>query len=103
MEDWREIWQQRGRGHAWTGAELLYWPLRVFSFLNLSPSAASILYGLDGGGAKPGPLNGSLNTGPVMQTQTDCQTDMMGTGAEVGRLLAQNNSDPVVNNNNNTF
>lgn len=42
-----------------------YCPLRVFSFLNLSPSAASTLCGANGGGARVKLLcrNGSLNTG----------------------------------------
>lgn len=32
-----------------SGLAQSYWPLRVFSFLKLSPSAASILCGVDGG------------------------------------------------------
>lgn len=47
------------------------------------------------GGTKLGPHNGSLNTGPVMQTQTDCQADMMGTVSEIGGVLAQNISETV--------
>lgn len=74
-----------------------YCPLRVFSFLNLSPSAASTLCGLNGEGAgvKLVCHNGSLNTGPLMETQTDCQTVRHSacngdpTVSDVGGVLAQ--------------
>lgn len=91
------IYGSRG-GEDVSGLVQSYCPLRVFNFLNLSPSAASILYGL-GGGAD----TRALNTGPVIQTQTDCQTDMMGTVSEVGGLLAQNNSDTVKKNKKNSI
>lgn len=53
-----------------------YCPLRVFSFLNLSPSAASTLCGVNGGGARVKLVrrNGSLNTGHSWRPkQTDRQ------------------------------
>lgn len=43
------IYGSRG-GEDMSGLVQSYCPLRVFSFLNLFPSAASILYGLNGGG-----------------------------------------------------
>lgn len=68
------IYERRGREDM-SGLVQNYWPLRVFSFLNPSSSAPAILVGGGGGRVENGAHNGSLNTGPVMQTQTDCQTD----------------------------
>lgn len=89
------IYGSRGREDM-SGLVQSYCPLRVFSFLNLSPSAASTLCGLNGEGAGVKLLchNGSLNTGPLMETQTDCQTVRHGacngdpTVSDVGGVLA---------------
>lgn len=55
------IYGGRG-GEDMSGLVQSYCPLRVFSFLNLSPSAASILHGLNTGVGEGGGGNG----GPVM-------------------------------------
>lgn len=89
------IYGSRGREDM-SGLVQSYCPLRVFSFFNLSPSAASTLCGLNGEGAGAKLLchNGSLNTGPLMETQTDCQTVRHGacngdpTVTDVGGVLA---------------
>lgn len=81
-------------GLVWTGAELQ--PPKGFLVSSapphIHPSAAAILNWQNKGredetrNSPPlPPSNGSQNTGPVMQPQTDCQTARQGLGTGAGR------------------
>jgi len=85
------IYESRGREDM-SGLVQDYWPLRGFSFLKPSPSAPAIPYGQNGGG--PVPRNGSLNTGPAVQRQTDRTQGIDGVRRS-GRGVHQNSDNGI--------